>query len=123
MKLLETTKKPGRNYFSSVRRVITTSVSSLLTWIKMFLNVGFVIIAVVILGDVLGRPENLVKPDPRSARHGPVFTGQKDRHAGTVAIAVNMRVETEIDDDVADLLRRIDRPARGIDLQPADGFI
>ena len=48
MKLLETTKRPDRNYFSNVRRAITTNISSLLTWTKMLLNVGCVIIVVAI---------------------------------------------------------------------------
>jgi hypothetical protein len=50
MKRLETTSTKDMSIFSRVRRVITTSVNSLLTLIKMFLSVGFVIIAVVILG-------------------------------------------------------------------------
>lgn len=61
MKRLETTQTKATNYFSRARHAITTNVSSLLTWIKMLLSVGFVIIAVVILGvllDVLVRISN-----------------------------------------------------------------
>jgi hypothetical protein len=53
MKLLETTKTQGRNYFSNVRSAITTSISSLSIWTKVLLNVGFAIIGVVILGALL----------------------------------------------------------------------
>tara|TARA_S200002703_G_C3678874_1_gene208503 strand:+ start:162 stop:530 length:369 start_codon:yes stop_codon:yes gene_type:complete len=54
MKRLETALTKETNYFSRVLRAITTSVSSLLTWISMFISVGFAIIAVVILGVLLG---------------------------------------------------------------------
>tara|TARA_R110002124_G_scaffold49599_5_gene145273 strand:+ start:2825 stop:3196 length:372 start_codon:yes stop_codon:yes gene_type:complete len=55
MKLLETTAKPAKtNITSSALRVITTNISSLLTWIKMPFIVGYVIIAVGVLGALLG---------------------------------------------------------------------
>ena len=62
MKRLETTAKPAKtSIISNVLSVITTSISSLLIWAKMLFIVGFVIIAVVILGallDVLVRISN-----------------------------------------------------------------
>ena len=61
MKRLETTQTKAQSFFSDARRAVTTSVSSLLTWTKMCLSVGFVIIMVVILGgllDVLVRMSN-----------------------------------------------------------------
>ena len=62
MKLLETTAKPARkSIISNALHAITTSISSLLIWIKMLFIVGFVIIAVVTLGvllDVLVRIAN-----------------------------------------------------------------
>ena len=53
MKRLETTLTKEKNFFSRVRHVTTTSANSLLTWIKMLSNVGYVIIMVVILGVLL----------------------------------------------------------------------
>jgi hypothetical protein len=62
MKRLETTAKPAKtNIISNVLHAITTSISSLLIWIKMLFIVGFVIIAVAVLGvllDVLVRLSN-----------------------------------------------------------------
>ena len=62
MKLLGTTAKPAKtNIISNVRRAITESINSLLTWIKMLFIAGYVIIAVVVLGallDVLVRLSN-----------------------------------------------------------------
>ena len=62
MKLLGTTGKQAKvNFISGALRAITESISSLLTWIKMLFIVGFVIIAVAILGallDVLVRIHN-----------------------------------------------------------------
>ena len=61
MKRLETTLIKEQSYFSRALRAITTSVSSLLIWIKVLINVGFAIIAVVILGalfDVMVRMYN-----------------------------------------------------------------
>jgi hypothetical protein len=55
MKLLETTAKPAKtSIISNVLHAITTSISSLLIWIKMLFIAGFVIIAVVVLGALLG---------------------------------------------------------------------
>ena len=50
-----------RKFFSNARSVITTNLSFLLTCLKMYLSVGFVIIGVVMLGallDVLVRLHN-----------------------------------------------------------------
>ena len=61
MKRLGTSQTKAMNYFSRVLSAVTTNVSSLLTWIKMLISVGFAIIAVVILGvllDVLVRIHN-----------------------------------------------------------------
>jgi hypothetical protein len=61
MKLLETTENPALSFFSRARHAITTSASSLLTWAKMLLSVGFVITGAVILGvllDVMVRIHN-----------------------------------------------------------------
>ena len=61
MKLLDTTQTKAANYYSRARRAITISVSSLLTWTKMLISVGCVIIMVVVLGallDVLVRISN-----------------------------------------------------------------
>jgi len=62
MKRLETTDKPARmSIISNALRAIITSINSLLIWIKMLFIVGFVIIAVVVLGvllDVLVRISN-----------------------------------------------------------------
>jgi hypothetical protein len=55
MKLLGTTAKPAKtSIISNVRRAITESINSLLTWIKMLFIAGYVIIAVVVLGALLG---------------------------------------------------------------------
>ena len=55
MKLLETTAKPAKtNIILDALRAITTNINSLLTWIKMLFTVGYVIIAVGILGVLLG---------------------------------------------------------------------
>ena len=54
MKLLDTTATREMSFFSRVRHAIITNANSLLIWTKMLLNVGFVIIAVVILGILLG---------------------------------------------------------------------
>jgi hypothetical protein len=55
MKLLETTVKPAKtNIISSARHAITTNINSLLTWIKMLFIAGYVIIAVGVLGVLLG---------------------------------------------------------------------
>jgi hypothetical protein len=55
MKLLGTTAKPAKtSIISNVRRAITESINSLLTWIKMLFIAGYVIIAVVVLGVLLG---------------------------------------------------------------------
>ncbi len=54
MKRLETTQTKVRNYFSRALSAITTNVNSLLTWIKLFISVGFVIIGVITLGALLG---------------------------------------------------------------------
>ena len=55
MKLLGITAKPAKkSIISNVLRAITTSISSLLIWIKMLFIAGFVIIGVVILGVLLG---------------------------------------------------------------------
>ena len=54
-------KQAKKNIISDVLRATIESISSLLTWIKMLFIVGFVIIAVVILGgllDVLVRLSN-----------------------------------------------------------------
>ena len=56
----------AQTYFSRVRRAVITNASSLLTWTKMYLNVGFVIIMVATLGvllDVLVRMSQLQKWD------------------------------------------------------------
>ena len=53
MKHLETTSTKVPNFFSRALHAVTTSVSSLLTWISLFISVGFAIIAVVILGVLL----------------------------------------------------------------------
>ena len=53
MKRLEDTGTRAPNFFSRALHVITTNASSLLTWTKMCLSVGFVIIMVVILGALL----------------------------------------------------------------------
>ena len=61
MKLLDTSQTRVMNFFSRVRHVIIVNVNSLLTSIKMFISVGFVIIVVVVLGvllDVLVRISN-----------------------------------------------------------------
>ena len=53
MKRLETIGKRDLSFFSRVLRAVITSASSLLTWTKMCLSVGFVIIMVVTLGALL----------------------------------------------------------------------
>jgi hypothetical protein len=53
MKRLEDTGTRDPNFFSRALRAIITNASSLLTWTKMCLSVGFVIIMVVILGALL----------------------------------------------------------------------
>ena len=77
MKLLETTAKPAKtNIISNVLNAIIASISSLLIWIKMFFIVGFVIIAVVILGallDVLVRICNY--RNGTEYRTGPILKG------------------------------------------------
>ena len=54
MRHLEATLTKVRSYYSRARHAITTSVNSQLTWIKMLISVGFAIIAVAILGVLLG---------------------------------------------------------------------
>jgi hypothetical protein len=53
MKLLETIGKGDLSFFSRALRAVITSANSLLTWTKMCLSVGFVIIMVVTLGVLL----------------------------------------------------------------------
>ena len=53
MKRLEDTGTKVPNFFSRALRAVITNVNSLLTWTKMCLSVGFVIIMVVILGALL----------------------------------------------------------------------
>ena len=77
MKLLETTAKPARmSIISNALSAIIASISLLLTWIKMFFIVGFVITAAVILGallDVLVRICNY--RNGTEYRTGPILKG------------------------------------------------
>ena len=54
MKRLEDTGTRVPNFFSRALRAVTTNASSLLTWTKMCLSAGFVIIMVATLGVLLG---------------------------------------------------------------------
>ena len=54
MKRLATALSTARKLFTNARNAITTNLSFLLTCLKMYLSVGFVIIAAGLLGVLLG---------------------------------------------------------------------
>ena len=54
MKRLATALSTAQKLFTNARNVITTNLSFLLTCLKMYLSVGFVIIAAALLGALLG---------------------------------------------------------------------